>query len=134
MIDSNIFMYAAGKPHPNKSPSVDLLDRVARGNLEAFVDAEVLQEILHRYRAIGRWKEGRLVYDLARKLVRTVVPITVEVIDSARILLDESKRLTARDALHVAACQQWGGTAICSYDKDLDDITSVKRVEPQEVR
>jgi hypothetical protein len=32
---------------------VALLERVADGELEATVDAEVLQEILHRYRAIG---------------------------------------------------------------------------------
>jgi predicted nucleic acid-binding protein len=50
-------MYAAGADHPNKEPSVRFLERVARGEVEAALDAESLQEILHRYRALGRWGE-----------------------------------------------------------------------------
>lgn len=56
LIDSNIFMYAAGTPHPNKEPSATFLDQVAIGEVDAVIDAEVLQEILHRYRAISRWR------------------------------------------------------------------------------
>ena len=41
---------------------------MAAGEIEAAVDAEVLQEILHRYRALHRWNEGRQVYALARRL------------------------------------------------------------------
>jgi predicted nucleic acid-binding protein len=66
LIDGNIFMYAAGAEHPHKAPCVALLRRVALGETEAAVDAEVLQEILHRYRAIRRWEEGREVYARAR--------------------------------------------------------------------
>ncbi len=54
LLDANIFMYAGGASHPNKAPSLALLEGVARGEREAAVDAEVLQEILHRYRAIQR--------------------------------------------------------------------------------
>jgi uncharacterized protein len=65
LIDANILMYAAGAEYPHKAPSVSLLRSIALGELEAAVDAEVLQEILHRYRAIRRWEEGRDVYALA---------------------------------------------------------------------
>jgi hypothetical protein len=58
LIDANVIMYAAGANHPHKRPSVALLERVAAGEVEATVDAEVLQEILHRYRAIGRWEDA----------------------------------------------------------------------------
>ncbi len=34
LIDSNVFMYAAGAPHPNKAPSVAFLQRVASGALD----------------------------------------------------------------------------------------------------
>ncbi|MEZ5906523.1 MAG: hypothetical protein R3C69_15985 [Geminicoccaceae bacterium] len=44
LIDANIFMYAAGAC-PRKAPSVAWLRRVASGDLEAAIDAEVLREI-----------------------------------------------------------------------------------------
>ena len=62
--DANILMYAAGAEDPHKAPSLAMLDRVATGDVDAAIDAGVLQEILHRYRAIGRWKDGRRVYNL----------------------------------------------------------------------
>ena len=38
-------MYAGGSSHPNKAPSLAFLERVALGELDACMDAEVLQEI-----------------------------------------------------------------------------------------
>lgn len=48
LVDTNILMYAAGASHPCKAPSLRLLERVARGDVEAAIHAETLQEILHR--------------------------------------------------------------------------------------
>jgi hypothetical protein len=79
-IDTNVIMYAAGAGHPHKGPSVALLERVSNGELEATADAAVLHEILHRYRAIGRWEEGRQVYDLTRRLFPNVAPVTADVV------------------------------------------------------
>ena len=39
LLDSNILMYAAGAAHPHKADSLALLERVARGEVEAAVDA-----------------------------------------------------------------------------------------------
>ena len=61
---------------------------MARGEVAAFTDAEVLQEILHRYRSIGRWGNGRAVYDLTRRIVPWVAPVTAEVLDATRALLE----------------------------------------------
>lgn len=130
LVDSNIIMYAAGGTHPHRAPSVVFLERVANGSVDAAVDAEVLQEVLHRYRAIGRWAEGRAAYDLSRKVFPRVIPITTGILDEARQLLDAYSHLTARDALHAAACRLSGADALCSYDRDLDGIEGVKRVEP----
>lgn len=133
LLDANIFMYAAGAAHSHKAASATLLERVADGQVDAGVDAEVLQEILHRYRAIGRWREGRRVYDLVRRIVPSVVPITAEIVDGARALLDEHSSLGARDALHVAACRATTAEGICSYDKDLDRVAGLRRWEPHEL-
>ena len=130
LIDSNVFMYAAGSKHPHKSSSWHFLEKVARGEIEAATDAEVLQEILHRYRAIGRWADGRQVYDLARKIVPIVVPVGAEILDLARGLLDRYDSLIARDALHAAAAIHVDAEALCSFDRDFDALNEISRIEP----
>jgi len=58
-LDANIPMYAAGRPHPLKQPCLDVLALVALYPDAFCTDAEVFQEILHRYRAQGRWQDGQ---------------------------------------------------------------------------
>ena len=130
LLDANILMYAAGANHPNKQPSVRFLERVARREVEAILDAESLQEILHRYRALGRWVEGRRVYDLARQLFHQVLPVTAEILGQARVLMDRHEQLSARDALHAAVAFTHGLEAICSFDRDFDALAGLRRVEP----
>ena len=130
LIDANILMYAAGVAHPNKQPSIRLLKRVANGEVDATIDAETLQEILHRYRAINRWADGRKVYDLARELFPDVIPVTFSVLDRARTLLDGSTSLMARDALHAAVVLDEGLDGIYSYDRDFDRIPGIRRLQP----
>jgi uncharacterized protein len=132
LVDANIPMYAAGTEHPNKAPSVAFLEAVADGRVEAALDAEVLQEILHRYRAIRRWNDGRTVFDLCRRIFPVVYPIEVEVVERARRLLDTHQGLGARDALHAAVVMEYGLEAICSFDRGLD-VTGARRVEPEAV-
>ena len=63
-----------------------------------------------------------------------LLPITAEVTDQARAIMDGHPRLMARDALHAAVCRTAGAEAICSYDADLDAIAGVRRLEPPAVR
>jgi predicted nucleic acid-binding protein len=129
LVDANIPMYAAGADHPNKAPSGALLAAAAEGRIEAALDAETLQEILHRYRAIGRWQDGRSVYDACRRIFEVVLPIDAEILDRARGLLDEHVGLGARDALHAAVVSVHGLDGICSFDRGFDGA-GVRRLEP----
>jgi len=61
------------------------------------------------------------------------VPITVDILDRARELLDEYAGLMARDALRAAVVELSRFDALCSYDRDFDQIGSVRRLEPREV-
>lgn len=128
LTDANILMYAAGAEHPHKAPSVAFLHRVASGAIEATIDAEVLQEVLHRYRALGRWADGQKVYDLARMLFPEVLAITGEVMDEARHLLRADATLTARDAVHAAVVFVYQLEGICSFDSDFDRIAGCTRM------
>lgn len=131
LVDSNVLMYAAGADHPHKAPSVALLERVAAGEVDASIDAEVLQEILHRYRAIRRWDEGARLYDLVRSIFSVVLPVTAPVLDDARELLDRYPHLMARDALHAAIARRETGGLIYSYDRDFDLVDGLSRREPE---
>ena len=62
LVDAHVLMYAAGAPHAFKGTAVRFLERVARGEVDAALDAEILQEVLHRYRALNRWEDGRKVF------------------------------------------------------------------------
>ncbi len=132
LVDANIPMYAAGAEHANKAPSLAFLEEVAAGNVEAALDAEVLQEILHRYRAIRRWQEGRHVFDACRRIFSVVFPIEATTLDIARELLDQHSGVSARDALHAAVVEVHQLDAICSYDRGFD-ILGIRRVEPPNV-
>jgi predicted nucleic acid-binding protein len=132
LVDSNILMYAAGADHAHRGPSLAFLEGVARGEIDAALDAEVLQEILHRYRALSRWHDGRRVYDQARTLFPVIFPVTEAVMDRARVLLDDHACLMARDALHAAVAELHAVTAICSFDRDFDGIPGICRIEPGE--
>ncbi|HJN75854.1 MAG TPA: type II toxin-antitoxin system VapC family toxin [Myxococcota bacterium] len=133
LLDANIIMYAAGAEHPNKAPSLELLERVARGHVDAGADVEVLQEILHRYRAIGRWADGKRVFDLARQIVPTWLPVDLRALDRARCLLDDDPSLSARDALHAAVYLEEQASAFCTFDRDFDRIAGLRRVEPADL-
>ncbi|MCC6244799.1 MAG: type II toxin-antitoxin system VapC family toxin, partial [Gemmatimonadaceae bacterium] len=111
-------------------PSVRFLESVARGDVEAVINAETLQEILHRYRSLKRWADGRRVYDAARQLFPDVLSITSETLDRARELMDEYPALMARDALHAAMVLQLGLDGMCSYDRDFDGLVGVRRQQP----
>jgi len=133
LLDANIPMYAAGRVHPCKEPSLRVLRAIAEGTLNAAVDAEVLQEILHRYRAIDRWDDGLHVYRLLRVAVPTTLPITAKVLDRARDLMVSDAQLLARDAVHAAVCLESGAAAFCSYDRDFDRVVGIVRRTPEEL-
>ncbi len=135
-IDANIPMYAAGKEHPHKQPSIKLLIDIAAGKIFGVTSSEVLQEILYRYYAIGNLRAGLEIFDRFSKAVEQVLPITFAVIKESRLLLGKYAKLniSPRDALHIAVSRQ-NKLDIVTYDKDFDrfSIMGVKKVLPEEL-
>ena len=130
LIDSNIFMYAAGVDHPNKKNSIHVLKQVVQGTIEGCTSVEILQEILHRYRSIDRWHDGKQVFETARVISNIIYPIDLNILDQAKKLLDRYPSIMARDAVHAATVLVLGLEGICSYDKDFDTITEIHRFKP----
>ena len=128
LVDTNILMYVVGAEHPNKAPANQFLRRVAAGEIEATVDAEVLQEIMHRYRHLNRWADGQKVFELTRKLFPEVLAVTGAVMDYAKRLADEDASISARDAVHAAVVATYKLEGICTFDLDFDRIRGCRRV------
>jgi predicted nucleic acid-binding protein len=128
LVDANVLMYAAGSDHPFKPLSTAFLTKVAAGDISAAIDAETLQEILHRYRSLHRWQDAERVYELARTIFPDVLAVTADVMDEARLILSRDKTLSARDAVHAAVSVVYSLDAICSFDSDFDRIPGCVRV------
>ena len=57
-IDANIPIYAFGREHAHKKPCARILFMAAEQPRLFVTDAEVLQELLHRYLTSDRWAMG----------------------------------------------------------------------------
>jgi predicted nucleic acid-binding protein len=58
-VDTNVFMYAVGGPHPLRDPARDFLLGVFEEDRVLVTSAEVMQELLHAYLAVSRSASGR---------------------------------------------------------------------------
>jgi predicted nucleic acid-binding protein len=128
LIDSNVPMYLVGAAHPNKTSARLLLERVVVSEKRLVTDAEVLQEILHRYTAIGRPEAIQPALDVLLGVVDEVLPVERDDVLKARDVLLAAKRISARDALHVAIMRRHGIESILSFDRGFDKIPGLRRV------
>lgn len=128
-IDSNIPMYVAGRPHPNREPSKRFLERVRSGEVEGVTSTEVLQEILYRYAGLGQLEVGLQVYDLFVQICSRVLPVTLADTDRARGLLPGLKGVSVRDAIHAAVMLTNGLSKIATFDEGFDRIPGVRRAK-----
>ena len=127
-LDSNIPMYLVGAPHPNKTDARRLLERSIADRERLVTDAEVLQEILHRYVAIGRRDAIQPAFDAILGVVDDVFPVELADVGGAKTILYGHELLSARDAIHLAVMQRHRVTRIMSFDTGFDGFPGVTRV------
>lgn len=132
-LDTNIFLYAAGRAHPERDACARLLRRVADGSLEATVNTEVVQEILYVLTRRGRRKEGLTLARNVEALFPDLLPVTRDDIREALHLLEEHPRLSVRDAVHAATMLRNGLQNVASVDADFDQIPGIQRIAPGSV-
>ena len=128
-IDSNIPMYVVGAPHPNKEAALRVLESSIERGERLVTDAEVLQEILHRYAAIRRPDAVQPAFSALLGVVDDVFPIERADVERAKdVLLGLPGEVSARDALHVAIMQRHGVAQVMSFDRAFDRFTWMERL------
>jgi uncharacterized protein len=127
-VDSNVPMYLVGSPHPNKVTSEQTVAALIARQEKLVSDAEVLQEILHRYAAIDRLDAIQPAFDAMLGLVDELFPIELENVERAKTILLGKYQLSARDAIHLAVMEQRAVQRILSFDQGFDRYPNVRRI------
>ena len=128
LVDSNIPMYLIGAPHPHKTDSQRLLEQLISDRQKLVTDAEVLQEILHRYVAIDRRDAIQPAFDALLGVVDQVFAIDEPVAQRAKEIVLERPGFSARDALHAAVMDLQGIEVILSFDAGFDALPAIQRL------
>jgi predicted nucleic acid-binding protein len=128
LVDSNIPMYLVGADHPHKVDAQRLLERCVAERQRLVTDAEVFQEILHRYVAIDRKEAVQPAYDALLTVVDEVFPVELAHVLRARDLVLARARISSRDALHIAVMEQHRIETILTFDRGFDRHPGIRRL------
>lgn len=136
-VDANVPIYAAGRDHPLKEPSQEVLRMAAARPQDFFTDAEMLQELLHRYLALRIWPAGKeAVLGFAALMKGSVESVSAEDVGRAASLADDyAPELSARDLLHIAIMLRVEAGSVVTADKSFDRIAAegILRLDPADV-
>ncbi|MEE8599726.1 type II toxin-antitoxin system VapC family toxin [Euzebya tangerina] len=127
LVDSNIPMYLVGADEARKSAAADAVRQAAAEGHELVTDAEVYQEILHRYRAIRRDDAIGPCTAVLDGLVNRVHPIDRDTVRAATSVLRANAGLSARDAVHIAVMRHHDIGEILSFDQGFGRVPGVRR-------
>jgi uncharacterized protein len=127
-VDSNIPMYLIGAAHPHKTEAQVILERLIAAGQRLVTDAEVLQEILHRYTAIDRREAIPPAFQVTLDIVDEVISIEKADVLRAGEIAQNRALLSARDAVHIAVMERHGIRSIFSFDSDFDRWPGLQRI------
>lgn len=128
LIDSNIPMYLIGAPHPHKADAQRLLESLISERQRLVTDAEVLQEILHRYVAINRRDAIQASFNVLLGIADDVLAIDRATAERAKQIVMGHRQVSARDAVHLAVMEQHGIERILSFDSGFDGFPGIARL------
>lgn len=127
-LDSNVPMYVVGGPHVHKADASRRLQEAIAARERLVTDAEVFQEILHRYIAIGQRDAIQPAFDSLLGLVDEVFAIDLRDVERAKAIAFERRSLSARDCLHVAILERYEIPRILSFDGGFDGLPGISRL------
>ena len=118
-VDTNVFIYAVGKPHPLKSQAHAFFHESLLNSNPLCTSAEVLQELMYVYLPVRR-------YDVLEDALALIERASVEVwppeeadVKLAHQLHERHPTLGARDLCHLASCWRRNVNEIMTFDQSL---------------
>lgn len=132
-IDTNVFLYATGRPHPLREPCRRVLRRLADGTLDGATSVEVVQEIVY---VLGRRGAREDALQLARRVIALfpdLLPVTCADMSLACDMFADHADLPPRDAVHAATMRNNAIVQILSADNHFDSLPDLRRVDPADV-
>lgn len=118
-VDTNVFMYAVGAPHPLRQQARDFLLGAFEDERVLVTSAEVLQELLHAYLPVSRRAEIDHAFTLVESCTREVWSVEPEDIRLAWALAESHPALAARDLVHLATCRRRTVAEVMTFDRGL---------------
>ena len=131
VIDANIVLRFLLGDHPEQSPRCrELMRRVQDGEEEIFIPEVVVCDVVWTLQRFYRWPPDRI-----RRFVGTLLDL--DGVQAARkTILSQALHLFAdlgidfSDALIAAVFKDTAPAEIYTYDRDLDRVPGLRRVEP----
>ena len=127
-VDSNIPMYLVGASHPHKADAQRMLEKLISNRQRLVTNAEVLQEILHRYTAINRRDAIQPAFDALLGIVDQVFAVDQAAAERAREIVMGYPKMSARDALHLAIMEAENIDQVLSFDSGFDGFLGIARL------
>lgn len=118
-VDTNVFIYAVGRPHPLRDPAVEFFLSAVASRVPLCTSSEVLQELLHVYLPANRLSTLDAALQLATEIVQESWGVEPADVIMARGLITTHPGLGARDLLHLACCRRRGVRRIQTFDRGL---------------
>ena len=128
LVDSNVPMYLVGAAHIHKADAQRLLEKFVSERQRLVTDAEVLQEILHRYTAIQRREAIQPAFNALLGVVDQVLPVDRVAVERAKEIVLGYQELSARDAVHLAVMEHHGIDRILSFDSGFEQFPGIIRL------
>lgn len=118
-IDTNVFMYAVGRPHPLRGPAREFFVECKRNRTPLCTSAEVLQELVHAYLPVARLHTLDSALALIVRSRVEVWPLEEADVTLARQLSEQYPTLGARDLCHLASCRRRSVSEVKTFDHAL---------------
>ena len=130
-VDTNVFMYAVGRPHPLRAPAREFFAMSIRRGTRLCTSAEVLQELVHAYLPVGRLQTLDAAMTLVARADVEVWPLEEADVGLARRLHERHPALGARDLCHLASCRRRRVSQVMTFDQALGAANRTPAARPE---
>jgi predicted nucleic acid-binding protein len=129
-VDANVLIYGAVESE-YREPCLEVLEAVARGDVEGRTSTAVLEEVWH-VELSGR---AGALDGLAERVYTLFTPLLAVTDEAVRIALSlAAPKLGSNDRLHVGTSMAHGIDAVLTADQGFDGVRGLRRVDPLDVR